>query len=118
MAPRPGGYRRWSPRYVARWSDGAVAGPRSLTAKYLRGDLRIAVPARRRRGNGLVSGLYLVGYAFGRFWLEQLRGDARQRWQGLSVAQLLSLAFLLAGAGLLLSYRLHRDTSAADAGKR
>jgi excinuclease ABC subunit A len=27
--------------------------PRSLTAKYLRGDLRIAVPARRRRGNGL-----------------------------------------------------------------
>jgi excinuclease ABC subunit A len=26
---------------------------RSLTAKYLRGDLRISVPARRRRGNGL-----------------------------------------------------------------
>jgi excinuclease ABC subunit A len=26
---------------------------RSLTAKYLRGDLRIPVPARRRRGNGL-----------------------------------------------------------------
>jgi len=28
--------------------------PRSLTAKYLRGDLRIPVPARRRRGSGLV----------------------------------------------------------------
>ena len=27
--------------------------PRSLTGKYLRGDLRIAIPARRRRGNGL-----------------------------------------------------------------
>jgi excinuclease ABC subunit A len=27
--------------------------PRSLTGKYLRGDLRIAVPARRRRGSGL-----------------------------------------------------------------
>jgi excinuclease ABC subunit A len=27
--------------------------PRSLTAKYLRGDLRIPVPVRRRRGNGL-----------------------------------------------------------------
>jgi excinuclease ABC subunit A len=27
--------------------------PRSLTAKYLRGDVRIPVPARRRRGNGL-----------------------------------------------------------------
>jgi excinuclease ABC subunit A len=30
-----------------------VNEPRSLTAKYLRGDLRIPVPARRRRGNGL-----------------------------------------------------------------
>jgi excinuclease ABC subunit A len=29
------------------------ADARSLTAKYLRGDLRIPVPARRRRGNGL-----------------------------------------------------------------
>jgi excinuclease ABC subunit A len=27
--------------------------PRSLTGKYLRGDLRIGVPTRRRRGNGL-----------------------------------------------------------------
>jgi excinuclease ABC subunit A len=27
--------------------------PRSLTGKYLRGDLRIGIPARRRRGNGL-----------------------------------------------------------------
>lgn len=27
--------------------------PRSLTAKYLRDDLRIAIPGRRRRGNGL-----------------------------------------------------------------
>ena len=30
-----------------------ASDPRSLTAKYLRGDLRIPVPARRRRGNGL-----------------------------------------------------------------
>ena len=28
--------------------------PRSLTGKYLRGELRIAVPAKRRKGNGLV----------------------------------------------------------------
>jgi excinuclease ABC subunit A len=28
--------------------------PRSLTAKYLRGELRIAVPTKRRRGNGLL----------------------------------------------------------------
>jgi excinuclease ABC subunit A len=34
-------------------AEGLEAEPRSLTAKYLRGDLRIPVPARRRRGNGL-----------------------------------------------------------------
>ena len=36
--------------------------PRSLTGKYLRGDLRIGVPAKRRRGNGLalrVRGVHL-----------------------------------------------------------
>jgi excinuclease ABC subunit A len=31
--------------------------PRSLTAKYLRGDLQIPVPAKRRRGNGLWLGI-------------------------------------------------------------
>jgi excinuclease ABC subunit A len=34
-------------------AEGLEAESRSLTAKYLRGDLRIPVPARRRRGNGL-----------------------------------------------------------------
>jgi excinuclease ABC subunit A len=34
-------------------ADELARDPRSLTAKYLRGDLRIPVPARRRRGNGL-----------------------------------------------------------------
>jgi excinuclease ABC subunit A len=34
-------------------TEALVREPRSLTAKYLRGDLRIPVPARRRRGNGL-----------------------------------------------------------------
>jgi len=34
-------------------ADELSRDPRSLTAKYLRGDLRIPVPARRRRGNGL-----------------------------------------------------------------
>jgi excinuclease ABC subunit A len=34
-------------------TEALVHEPRSLTAKYLRGDLRIPVPARRRRGNGL-----------------------------------------------------------------
>ena len=34
-------------------ADALEGEPRSLTAKYLRGDLRIPVPARRRRGSGL-----------------------------------------------------------------
>jgi excinuclease ABC subunit A len=34
-------------------ANGLESEPRSLTAKYLRGDLRIPVPARRRRGSGL-----------------------------------------------------------------
>ena len=41
-------------RVVYQGPSEALAGePRSLTAKYLRGDLRIPVPARRRRGSGL-----------------------------------------------------------------
>ena len=41
-------------RVVYQGPTQALTGePRSLTAKYLRGDLRIPVPARRRRGNGL-----------------------------------------------------------------
>ncbi len=41
-------------RVVYQGDASELAGePRSLTAKYLRGDLRIPVPARRRRGNGL-----------------------------------------------------------------
>ncbi len=41
-------------RVVYQGAASELAGePRSLTAKYLRGDLRIPVPARRRRGNGL-----------------------------------------------------------------
>jgi excinuclease ABC subunit A len=41
-------------RVVYQGPASELAGdPRSLTAKYLRGDLRIPVPGRRRRGNGL-----------------------------------------------------------------
>jgi phosphatidylglycerol:prolipoprotein diacylglycerol transferase len=58
---------------------------------------------RRRQADGVVTGIYLLGYAAGRFLLEPLRGDARMRWLGLSVAQLVSLA-LLAGGGLLLAW--------------
>jgi excinuclease ABC subunit A len=45
-------------RVVYQGDARELAGePRSLTAKYLRGDLRIPVPARRRRGNGLFLNL-------------------------------------------------------------
>jgi len=60
---------------------------------------------RGTRRHGLVCGVYFVVYACCRFVLEFLRGDARVTWLGLSVAQILSFALVLAGAGLLLRGR-------------
>ena len=56
---------------------------------------------RRRRHDGAVAGLYLLLYPAGRFALEFLRGDDRLRWMHLSVAQWISLALFVFGAGLL-----------------
>jgi phosphatidylglycerol:prolipoprotein diacylglycerol transferase len=53
-----------------------------------------------RRGRGIVLAAYLLTYPIGRFCLEFLRGDARLRWGGFSVAQELSLALVALGAGL------------------
>ncbi len=56
----------------------------------------------RRKKDGSVFALYLVLYPPVRFLLEYLRGDPRQNWFALDVAQATSLALLLAG-GLLLA---------------
>lgn len=51
----------------------------------------------RRRKDGAVFALYLVLYPPVRFGLEYLRGDPRQNWYVLDVAQATSIALLLAG---------------------
>ncbi len=61
--------------------------------------LRFA-PRRRRDGESLA--LYLLLYGTARFLFEFLRGDARLRWMGLTLAQVISLALFAAGAALWL----------------
>ena len=56
----------------------------------------------RRRKDGTVFALYLVLYPPCRFLLEYLRGDARQSWFALDVAQATSLALLAAGILLFI----------------
>ena len=60
--------------------------------------LLLRVPPRRA-GDRLA--LYLLLYPAWRFMMEFLRGDARWRWGGLTMAQLLSAALFLAGLALL-----------------
>ncbi len=56
----------------------------------------------RRRRDGAVFALYLLLYPPCRFFLEYWRGDERQSWLLLNVAQITSLALLAAGLLLLL----------------
>lgn len=56
----------------------------------------------RRKRNGTVFALYLVLYPPCRFFLEYMRGDERQAWFRLDVAQTISIALLLAGILLLV----------------
>ena len=51
----------------------------------------------RRRKDGAVFALYLVLYPPIRFALEYLRGDERQSWLALDVAQVTSIGLFLAG---------------------
>ena len=59
---------------------------------------RSAAPA------GWLFGVYLLGYAVIRFFIEFLRGDQTVLWAGLTLQQLLSIGALLAG-GLLIAAR-------------
>lgn len=56
---------------------------------------RSAAPA------GWLFGVYLLGYAVIRFFIEFLRGDQSIVWAGLTLQQLLSLGVLFAGVTLL-----------------
>lgn len=64
----------------------------------------------RRRKDGAIFALYLVLYPPCRFLLEYLRGDERQAWFLIDIAQGISLALLL--VGILLFVFLPRKKSA------
>ncbi|MBU4201294.1 MAG: prolipoprotein diacylglyceryl transferase [Verrucomicrobia bacterium] len=55
---------------------------------------------RRRPRDGRLFALYLILYPLIRLGVEYFRGDDRLRWLGLTLAQDLSLVFMLIGLGL------------------
>lgn len=57
---------------------------------------------RRSRRSGAVLSVYCMAYGAARFAFEFLRGDERLAWHGLTVAQLVSLALMAAGAAVWL----------------
>ena len=62
----------------------------------------------RRRGDGLITGLYLCGYAVIRFGIEILRGDPRAAVGPFSISQAISIGMLIIGAGFIGLARHHR----------
>lgn len=61
---------------------------------------------RRHARQGAVTGMYLLAYSVGRFFLEFLRGDERARYgTPLCAAQYLSILLFAVGCGLLVRTR-------------
>ena len=54
-----------------------------------------------RRGDGLILGLYLVGYAVIRFGIEYLRGDPRAAVGPFSISQAISIGMIVVGVGFI-----------------
>ena len=61
-----------------------------------------------RRGDGLIFGLYLGGYAVIRFGIEYLRGDPRAAVGPFSISQAISIGMLIIGALFIGFARHHR----------
>ena len=57
---------------------------------------------------GLITGLYLCGYAVIRFGIEYLRGDPRAAVGPFSISQAISIGMLIIGAGFIGFARHHR----------
>ena len=64
-----------------------------------------------RRGDGLILGLYLVGYAVIRFGIEILRGDPRAAVGPFSISQAISIGMLIIGASFIGFAWHHRSKS-------
>ena len=61
-----------------------------------------------RRGDGLILGFYLVGYAVIRFGIEVLRGDPRAAVGPFSISQAISIGMLIIGVSFIGFARHHR----------
>ena len=67
----------------------------------------------KARGGGLLTGLYLCGYAAIRFGIEYLRGDPRASVGPFSISQTISLGMAIAGAAfIVLACRRPRSSAA------
>jgi phosphatidylglycerol:prolipoprotein diacylglycerol transferase len=66
--------------------------------------LVLMVVYRRTRRSGLVSSIYLIGYAAARFVLEFFRGDRMERAAvgSLSIGQVISIPLFVVGVVLLM----------------
>ena len=62
----------------------------------------------RRRGGGLIVGLYLIGYAVIRFFIEILRGDPRAAVGPFSISQTISLCMIAVGLLFVLNSKRKR----------
>ena len=67
------------------------------------------IPERRR---GLVTGVYMIGYAAIRFGMEYLRGDPRAAVGPFSISQTISIGLACVGAAFILAGR-HAGTAPA-----
>ena len=63
---------------------------------------------RRGPGDGLILGLYLIGYAVIRFLIEILRGDPRAAVGPFSISQTISIGMLILGAGFVARAKRRR----------
>jgi phosphatidylglycerol:prolipoprotein diacylglycerol transferase len=75
-----------------------------------RGNLRIARP-------GQTTALMLVAYGCIRFILEVVRDDNPYEWAGLTISQLLGIAMVIVGIGLLVTFSCERQPSRTAGGR-
>ena len=65
---------------------------------------------RRGLGDGLILGLYLIGYAVIRFFIEILRGDPRAAVGPFSISQTISIGMIVVGSLFVLHARRNRPS--------
>ena len=85
----PAGIPLWPVQLFSAVGDFLLAGALLLLEK-------------KRRGDGLLAGMYLLLYSIGRFLIEFLRADPRGAVGTLSTSQFIALFTAAAGAAILI----------------